>query len=149
MKLRPRKRRYKLPYLKVRYSTESMFWVKIQWDMRNFIPHQRVQILKDITENFPLLTLIMWTIGSDTALRKFQINNNVKKSKQTKHLAWSNRTEHNFIYFRPSSLSACVVYYLISAAELMVDYSIGSSLFLTEMLNKIVAFATLEVYNKN
>ena len=38
MKLRPRKRRYKLLYLKVRYSTESMFLVKIQWDMRNFIP---------------------------------------------------------------------------------------------------------------
>lgn len=50
-----------------------MCWVKIQWDMRKYWK---------ITENFPLLTLIMWTTGSDTALRKCQINNNVKK-KQT------------------------------------------------------------------
>ena len=85
-----------------------MFWVKSNGTCGTLSPHQSVQILKDITENFPLLTLIMWTIGSDTALRKFQINNNVRKSTQTKHLTWSNRTEHNFIYFRPSSLSACV-----------------------------------------
>ena len=41
------------------------------------------------------------------------------------------------------------VYHLISAAELMVDYSIGSSLFLPDSLNKIAAFATLEVNNEN
>ena len=41
------------------------------------------------------------------------------------------------------------VYHLISAAELMVDYSIGSSLFLPDSLNKIAAFATLEVSNEN
>ena len=41
------------------------------------------------------------------------------------------------------------VYHLISAAELMVDYSIDSSLFLPDSLNKIAAFATLEVNNEN
>ena len=41
------------------------------------------------------------------------------------------------------------VYHLISAAELMVDYSIGSSLFLPDSLNKIAAFATLEVNDEN
>ena len=41
------------------------------------------------------------------------------------------------------------VYHLISAAESMVDYSIGSSLFLPDSLNKIAAFATLEVNNEN
>lgn len=43
------------------------------------------------------------------------------------------------------------VYHLISAAELMVDYSIGSSFFLPDSLNKIAAFrfATLEVNNEN
>ena len=41
------------------------------------------------------------------------------------------------------------VYHIISAAELMVDYSIGSSLFLPDSLNKIAAFATLEVNNEN
>ena len=43
------------------------------------------------------------------------------------------------------------VYHLISAAELMVDYSIGSSLFLPDSLNKIAVFrfATLEVNNEN
>lgn len=84
-----------------------MCWVKIQWDMRKLFPCIKGFKYWKITENFPLLTLIMWTIGSDTALRKCQINNNVKKSKQTKQLACSNRTEHNFIYFRPSSLPAC------------------------------------------
>lgn len=91
----------------------------------------------------------MWTIGSDTALRKFQINNNVKKAiKQNIQL---DRIVRNIILYI-LDLRLCLhafVYYLISAAELMVDYSIGSSLFLPEMLNKIAAFATLEVYNKN
>ena len=63
-----------------------MCWVKIQWDMRKLFPCIKAFKYWKTTENFPLLTLIMWTIGLDTALRKCQINNYVKKKANKRNI---------------------------------------------------------------